>query len=1054
VVTSEQWDKAQEYETRFWSNEGLGLGATNSYHEELKQFLYAERMGITVDMWHRIDLQSKSVLDVGGGPSSLLLKTFNGKRKVIDPLAMPEWAIARYKDAGIEFEKKKAEEMDEHGWDEVWIYNVLQHVQDPVKVIEKVKQVGKIVRVFEFLERPADEGHPHVLTEEMLNGAFGRTGTATGMANPIVGKVYYGIFEYDNVQPILPMELHWVNTGTGFPYAYYLAIMSALKTQKAAKFNLWLVKEPTGRYYDAIKDKVTLRRIDGPADFPSLQGKDLKFQLAHLVDYYRYKILLENGGVLADLDSLSLSDYCTLISERLADKEFLASLAVSGRIPKPYHNSIFAGRKGSSLVEEMLGECLSRLVKNNDFKWGNSGPDVLNDLCAAHPDKVAEAEYGLLGGCLEMYQLFKPDGKLPDNIRFVHLWANSINGYWDRITEEYIEKSDDLYPKMVREVLTPEERGPVLKFAGLGEFILSRGNHYKPIFRYLKSHECKNIMEIGTYNGENAVQMIKAAALKVKETDIHYYGLDLFENITQAKITTELSHPKTPDMESVKKYIESSVKAKVTLFSGDTNTTLESVIKELPFMDMIFIDGGHSLETIDNDWKYAARLMKSDGIVFFDDYLPEMPFIGCKTLIDGIQKSMVSYDVEVLPEYDDYPKPYGHMRSQLASIQPKKTHKIVNEKPALHVLGLAHTQTTKEFSACAYTQKVLKMCQMMRKIGYEVYHYGAEGSTPDCTEHIDVVSTAVQRQTYGDYDWKREFFKHNPTDLAYTTFNENAIREINARKGPKDLLLISMGNYQKPIFDGVGMMGVEMGIGYSGVFTNRRVFESYAWMHAIYGTLGHDANVDGNYYDCVIPNYYDPADFEFCDKKDDYYLYIGRLIGRKGVNIAAECCERIGAKLIVAGQGGEEALIACGVDPKKVEYVGYADVKKRSDLMAHAKAVFVPTLYLEPFGGVNVEAAFCGTPAITTDFGGFTETVQHGKTGFRCHRMPEFEWAAKNVDKLDPYYIRDYAVNNYSMDHVSLMYDHYFMLLMDQWKGGWYEPHPEPSYNLDWLKRL
>ena len=72
---------------------------------------------------------------------------------------------------------------------------------------------------------------------------------------------------------------------------------------------------------------------------------------------------------------------------------------------------------------------------------------------------------------------------------------------------------------------------------------------------------------------------------------------------------------------------------------------------------------------------------------------------------------------------------------------------------------------------CAYSMKVLKLCQMMRKLGYEVYHYGAEGSTPDCTEHIDVVSTAIQRQTYGDYDWKKEFFKHDPKDLAYTTFN-------------------------------------------------------------------------------------------------------------------------------------------------------------------------------------------------------------------------------------------------------------------------------------------
>ncbi len=1043
------WEKAQQYEAAWWRTAGFGV--VNSYHEELKQQKYAERMGIKLDQWSRIDLQGKSVLDVGGGPASLLLKTGNaGRRKVIDPLDVPDWVVARYKDASIELEKKAAEDMDEQGWDEVWIYNVLQHVRDPSKIIEKLQRAGKVVRVFEFLERPADEGHPHVLTAELLDATFGRTGTVTEMSDPIVGKVYYGAFDYS--RPTI--ELHMVNTGTEFPYAYYIAVMSVLKTQKAAKINLWIVKEPAGRYYDAIKDKVTIRHLDIEVpEFPALRSRKPGFLEAHLVDYYRWKILLENGGVFIDLDSLSLSDYCGFIESKLSDgKEFLASLAVSERIPKPYHNSLFAGKKGSDLVKEMLDECIRRLNSAEGFQWGNSGPDVLNDLCVANPEKVAEAEYGLLGGCLELYQLYKPDGRLPDNIRFVHLWANSSNGFWTGITEDYVEKSDHLYARLVRELLPSGDRHP--GSTAIENHVKSRGRHYAPLFKYLQTHQCRNIMETGTYDGQNAEVMIQSAAVRVPEQEIHYYGFDLFDQMTPELIEKEFSFPKPPPpLDEVQAVLNANTRASVTLFQGNTRETLRKA--HLPKMDLIYIDCGHSIETIRKEWLYASRLMSEKTVVFFDDFFPELPFVGCKFLSVELDKER--YDVQVLPEFDDYPKDWGRLRSQLMVVQLKsptvQTFTRATSKPVLHVLGLAHTKTTKEYSACAYTQKVLKMCQMMKNLGYEVYHYGAEGSNPDCTEHVDVLSTAVQRETYGDYDWKKEMFKHDPKDLAYTTFNQNAIKAINERKGPQDLLLISMGNYQKPIFEQVGLMGVEMGIGYTGVFTDKRVFESYAWMHYLYGMMyPNNGGCDGQNYDVVIPNYYDPADFQYCEQKDDYYLYMGRLIGRKGIHIAAQCCERIGARLVIAGQGTPEVLKTLGVDPAKVEFVGYADVKKRSELMSHAKAIFVPTLYLEPFGGVNVEAMFCGTPAITTDWGGFTETVQHGKTGYRCRTMDDFVWAAKNVQTLDPEYIRDYAVKNYSLARIGLMYDEYFMKLMDLYKAGWYELHPERT-QLDWLRR-
>ena len=217
-----------------------------------------------------------------------------------------------------------------------------------------------------------------------------------------------------------------------------------------------------------------------------------------------------------------------------------------------------------------------------------------------------------------------------------------------------------------------------------------------------------------------------------------------------------------------------------------------------------------------------------------------------------------------------------------------------------HLLGLAHLATHKKNSACAYTQKVVKLARILKSHGHQVFFYGVEGSEVECDEFIQVSTQDVLEQTYGQYDQTREFFKHHPQDFAHRTFNANTIKEINARKADRDFLLCPMGNYQEPIARAVNLLTVEPGIGYTGVFSAFRVFESYAWMHYVYGLLKQD---DGVWYDAAIPNYYDVADFPFEEQKEDYLLYFGRIIRRKGVQVAADVAKATGHQLYVVGQG-------------------------------------------------------------------------------------------------------------------------------------------------------
>jgi glycosyltransferase involved in cell wall biosynthesis len=353
-----------------------------------------------------------------------------------------------------------------------------------------------------------------------------------------------------------------------------------------------------------------------------------------------------------------------------------------------------------------------------------------------------------------------------------------------------------------------------------------------------------------------------------------------------------------------------------------------------------------------------------------------------------------------------------------------------------HLLGLPHTVTSKEFNACAYTQKVLKFGKMMKARGHEIIHYGHEDSDLVCDEHVSVLTNDDFQISYGSHDWRKTFFKFDTNDHAYQTFYKNAIKEIEKRKQKNDFLLPFWGSGVRAICDAHqnDMIVVEPGIGYAGGHWARwKVFESYAIYHA-YGTLHNVGTCNQDWYDVVIPNYFDLEDFEYSDKKEDYFLYLGRVYNGKGVNVAIQATQIAGVKLVIAGQKEEGYEL-----PDHVEYIGYADTETRKRLMSKAKASFLASMYVEPFGGVQIENLLSGTPTITTDWGSFAENNLHGITGYRCRTMDDFVKAIHLIHNIDPKNCREFG-ENFSLETVGEMYEKYFQDVLNVYTGkGWYE---------------
>lgn len=148
---------------------------------------------------------------------------------------------------------------------------------------------------------------------------------------------------------------------------------------------------------------------------------------------------------------------------------------------------------------------------------------------------------------------------------------------------------------------------------------------------------------------------------------------------------------------------------------------------------------------------------------------------------------------------------------------------------------------------------------------------------------------------------------------------------------------------------------------------------------------------------------YPPVDIDFWTPKRDvedrtFFLFVGRLVAYKRVEIAVDAATRSSLPLVVAGAGPEMTRLKRRAGPS-VTFVGQPSRDQLRDLYRSARALVFPGV--EDFGMTAVEAQACGTPVIAFAGGGALETVVDGVTGM-LYRDPTVDGLARAMASLDP----------------------------------------------------
>ena len=176
-----------------------------------------------------------------------------------------------------------------------------------------------------------------------------------------------------------------------------------------------------------------------------------------------------------------------------------------------------------------------------------------------------------------------------------------------------------------------------------GDNFLSLIEEYKP----------KNVLEIGVFCGvtsRNICELLKTNF----GSDFRYYGLDLFGSSKTSSVdeiepkfleNQKFSNPlKTIYYNFIKKEnLNSKISVQnflkkfsqnIELIKGDTRVTLEKV--PLSEIDFVFLDGGHSYDTVLSDLQKLYDSMKNNSKIVCDD------FAGI-TKIESVEKAIKDF---------------------------------------------------------------------------------------------------------------------------------------------------------------------------------------------------------------------------------------------------------------------------------------------------------------------------------------------------------------------------------------------------------------------------
>ena len=272
-------------------------------------------------------------------------------------------------------------------------------------------------------------------------------------------------------QPQIPNIFHFVfglrEQFTPFHLVFYLCLESCLQVNNPEALYFYYHYEPFGGYWDLIKEKLTLVKvdlIDFVINFNYQSNYIKKLNYAHQADFIRLEKLLDRGGIYADMDTLfvnKIPDYLYQKSFVLGDEGEIFDEILQENVPS-LCNAFIMAEPGATFGEKWLEE--QNIVF--DGSWSKHSTLLPYNLSRKYPQNIhiepARSFYKHLWTKEGIHSLLQGMDNDYQGVISMHLWSHLWWKRWRRdfsdfhaglLTEEYVRNVDTTYNIIARKYL-------------------------------------------------------------------------------------------------------------------------------------------------------------------------------------------------------------------------------------------------------------------------------------------------------------------------------------------------------------------------------------------------------------------------------------------------------------------------------------------------------------------------------------------------------------------------------------------------------------------------